>query len=410
MRVRARLVVSWLLALGAGLVLPGCADPAPGGPTFEVSFDSSLARSDGGEPARVELYLLLDCDDVSFGDRSFPPLVPRAMTVRDGPARPFGPDLRSGEYGLYGIAQDDDCAVVAAGCTPVSIDENTEALAITLSRFDVPGCAEGEVCSLDTGRCDEGAGGTGGNAGSGGSGGSGGISGQGGAGGAPLSRVTNGLVAFYDFDEGSGATVFDQSGVAPALDLTIDDTDNVTWSAGYLTVDAPTKLESAGPATKLFDAIATTNTMTVEAWVRPSTLAEPDVPPDRIVSMSNGSSNRNFLLGQDATEYAYRYRTESTDNNGNPTIRSTFATATLDLAHVVFTHEADGAEVFYIDGTENTTTSRTGDPGNWVDTYPLVVANETSGNREWLGDLHLIAIYGRALTAEEVQQNFQVGP
>ena len=414
MRFQRQWAAVWLLMLSTGLA-PGCADPGPSGPTFEVSFDSTLAGSNGGEPARVELFILLDCESVVMGERFFPPPAPRAMVVRDGPSRPFGPDLRFGEFGLYGVAQDEDCAVVAAGCTPVTIDETTESLAITLSRFDAPGCAEDEFCALQTGRCEPGTGGAGG---SGGSGGSGGAFGEGGTGGSSLTRVTEGLLALYDFDEGAGSTVFDQSGVSPPLDLNIEDTDNVTWSSGYLTtLDPGTKLQSADAATKLFSAIAPNNAITMEAWVRPSTLVATGTPPDRIVSMSNSSSNRNFLLGQDATEYAARYRTVSTDNNGNPTIRSTVATATLNLAHVVFTHAADGSEVFYIDGIENTTNVRPGhttDPGDpskgWQSTHPLVVGGETTSGREWLGELHLIAIYGRALSPEEVQQNFQAGP
>ena len=51
MRIQSQLAVFWLLVLGAGLMLEGCAEPAPSGPTFQVSFDSTLARSNGGEPA-----------------------------------------------------------------------------------------------------------------------------------------------------------------------------------------------------------------------------------------------------------------------------------------------------------------------------------------------------------------------
>jgi len=411
MRIQVQLAVSWLLVGGAGLVLGSCAEPtAPSGPTFEVSFDSSLARSNGGEPTRVELYLVDVCDSVPMGARAVPS-VASAEIVRDGPATAFGDELPLGDFGLYGVAQDDDCAVVAAGCTPVTIDEATEELAVTLSRFDAPGCPDDEFCSRQTGEC-SGAGGSGGFSGFGGSGGSagaGGTSGHGGSGGALPTRVADGLLALYEFDEGSGSTVADTSGVAPTLDLDIEDTGNVTWSTDHLTIDTGTKLQSSGPATKLFSAIAPKNSMTLEAWIRPTSLVAVGTPPDRIVSMSDGSSNRNFLLGQDATEYAARYRTEG-ENNGNPTVYSSVATASLSLTHVVFTHSADGSEIFYIDGEENATISRTGGTTTWESTYPLVVANEVGGGREWLGELHLIAIFDRALSPEEVRQNFDAGP
>jgi hypothetical protein len=40
---------------------------------------------------------------------------------------------------------------------------------------------------------------------------------------------------------------------------------------------------------------------------------------------------------------------------------------------------------------------------------PLVLANEPGGARLWLGELHLVAIYDRALTAAEVNSNFMAG-
>jgi len=50
-----------------------------------------------------------------------------------------------------------------------------------------------------------------------------------------------------------------------------------------------------------------------------------------------------------------------------------------------------------------------GQLGNWSDDFRLTLANELTGDRPWLGELHLIAIYGRALTAEEITRNFAVG-
>ena len=57
-------------------------------------------------------------------------------------------------------------------------------------------------------------------------------------GGEPIVRVDEGLIVLYEFDEGSGATVSDSSGVAQALDLSIADPAHVTWSPGYLTIDS----------------------------------------------------------------------------------------------------------------------------------------------------------------------------
>ena len=80
-------------------------------------------------------------------------------------------------------------------------------------------------------------------------------------------RVVTDLVALYEFSEGSGPTVLDTSGVAPLLDLTIEDPTAVTWTSGGLSIDSPTVISSVGAATKLIDAAQTAEEVTVEAWV-----------------------------------------------------------------------------------------------------------------------------------------------
>jgi len=391
-----------LTLASTAMLLCGCGGSEAAGPSFEVSFDSSLARSGLGAPTRVELYLLDDCGDVTLGERGVPAIA-TATIVKDGTAGRFQDALTPGEFGIYGVAQDDDCAVVAAACAPVTIEAEGDVLALTLSRFDAPGCAAEQFCSRQSGECVDGSGGAGG------VGGAGGLAGAGGMGGTSPARVVDGLIVHYDFDEGRGSTVRDKSGVTPPLDLTIDEPGNVTWSQGHLTIDSGTVLRTLGAASKVYANVAASNEITLEVWVKPSSLVSVGIPPDRIVSMSSDAGQRNFLLGQDATNYAVRFRTPG-QNNGNPTVATSAASAQLSLTHVVYTHRADGSEVIYIDGLEDTTFERTGDTSTWDASFPLVLGNESDAGREWLGEFHLVAIYDRALSPNEVDQNFSVGP
>jgi hypothetical protein len=250
---------------------------------------------------------------------------------------------------------------------------------------------------VETGDCLDGAGGTGGIGGTGGSGGAGG-------------RVDAGLILFYAFDEGSGSTVADQSGALPKHDLTIADPGNVTWSANHLDIDAATALSTAGAATKVVARAQTSGELTVEAWIKAADVAQGG--PARIITMSTDPWLRNFMLGQETNAYAARFRAdgEADWDNGSPTVFTTAGTATTALTHVVHTHRSDGAEVLYIDGVENQTFMRTGGLSQWDDTYSIIVANEATNDRAWLGELHLIAVYDRALDAGEVEQNFTAGP
>ena len=51
-----------------------------------------------------------------------------------------------------------------------------------------------------------------------------------------------------------------------------------------------------------------------------------------------------------------------------------------------------------------------GDASNWSGQCRLVLGNEVTGDRPWLGTLFLVAIYDRAIALDEVQRNFQAGP
>ena len=395
--IRALFPVLWAAAL-----VTACAGSGSGSPNFVVSFDPTMPRSARDQAVRVEVYLVDSCGGVTLGARPVPAIA-STFVLRDGETGSLGA-LEAGDYGLYGVAQDEECAVVAAGCQTVTVADTEDTLAITLSSIEGEGCPVDQVCSVQTGDCVDGAGGAGG------FGGMGGFSGVGGSGGSN-GRVEAGLILLYAFDEGGGSTVTDQSGVTPSHDLTIADLGNVTWSANHLTIDSATTLSTSGAATKVFSRAVASEELTVEAWVKPASLVPAGTPPDRIITMSTNASNRNFLLGQDATAYAARLRADGeSSNNGNPTVVTTAGSATTLLTHVVFTHNSDGSEAIYIDGVENVTFTRMGGLTTWDNTYPIVVGDEATSGRSWLGELHLIAVYDRALDAGEVEQNFMAGP
>jgi hypothetical protein len=192
--------------------------------------------------------------------------------------------------------------------------------------------------------------------------------------------------------------------------LTIADPGNVAWSANHLTVNAATALSTAGAATKVATRAVATGELTVEAWIKPTNITQ--TGPAQIITMSIDPYYRNFMLGQEANTYAVRFRAdgELDWDNGSPTVFTTTETATTALTHVVHTHRSDGAEVLYVDGVENQTFMRMGGLTQWDATYTIIVANEATNDRAWLGELHLIAVYERALDTSEVQQNFMAGP
>jgi hypothetical protein len=92
--------------------------------------------------------------------------------------------------------------------------------------------------------------------------------------------VTEGLQVLYTFEEGSGTTVQDVSGVGVLLDLEVSDGAATGWVSGGLVIHSSTLVASAGAATKVIDAAQVSNEVTIEAWVKPRDTSQ-DGPPHR---------------------------------------------------------------------------------------------------------------------------------
>ncbi len=236
----------------------------------------------------------------------------------------------------------------------------------------------------------------------------------------PSPRVTEGLQALYLFDEGSGGVIHDVAGAGAPLDLRLQQIGNnsqpLQWLNKGLRIVQPAIIKSNGPATRLIEALKSSNEITIEGWVKRAAGIPADRSPGRIVTLSRDGSRRNFTLGQlHEDRWQVRLRTTNTDENGvrlnNGRAAYQDIELTPELCHVVYTRRTTGTIRFYLNGTDpapNTRPQITGDFSNW-DEFELALANELSLDRPWLGELHLIAIYSRALSAAEVKKNFEAG-
>ncbi len=231
-------------------------------------------------------------------------------------------------------------------------------------------------------------------------------------------RVDDGLLVLYTLSEGIGLTVNDTSGVGDPMNLTIEDPDNFEWGDGYLETTGTNQIVTEGPATKIIDGCVATSELTVEGWIKTSDIGQNG--PARIITCSIDAYNRNFTLGQGrynagSDRFEMRYRT--TENNEFQA-DSPVGSFTEALTHVVWTREASGAVAVYINNEsfevfQNGSTPITEVPGEfspWDPTYRFGLGNEIATNRAWLGQFHLVAIYNRALTTDEVSQNYNAGP
>lgn len=223
-------------------------------------------------------------------------------------------------------------------------------------------------------------------------------------------RVNRDIQALYTFEENTGQTVKDASGTGEPLDVQIIDLQKISWLNGALKIKNPTLLLASGPIGRLHDALKIANEITLEAWLKPSDVNVPGLA--RILTFSSGPGARNFTLAQSGNQYHLHLRTSTTNDNAS---NKALAGGVVEnrLTHLVCTRDASGLTRMFVNGTEVASRTVSGNFSNWKNDFQLALANEigsgADGDRAWLGELHLVAIYSRALTLGEIEQNFKFG-
>ena len=224
------------------------------------------------------------------------------------------------------------------------------------------------------------------------------------------SRYDADTIAKYEFKEGTGSIAYDTSGVSPESDLTVSG--NVTWDQAWGVIFGQGSRAQALTTTsqKIANLVQTTGEYSIEVWASPANITQTKA---NIVSYSGSDTTRDVTLGQDAVQYQAQTRSDKTDTNGNPPLLTslTGAFAQAALQHIVLTYDPVNGQKVYVNGqfTGDVDPSGGGSLANWDNTFALVLGNETTGDRQWLGEIRFLAIHDSALTAAQVQQNFSAG-
>lgn len=144
------------------------------------------------------------------------------------------------------------------------------------------------------------------------------------------------------------------------------------------------------------------NELTVEAVIRTEHLNQSG--PTRIVTFSTNSGSRNFTLGQERQNLVFRLRTPQAGGNGVNPETTLCKISPQTPTHVVVTYRP-GHITAYVDGKQVFAGRKVqGDFSNWEPQH-LLFGDEFDGHRDWAGTLEGVAIYSRALGADEVQRN-----
>ena len=198
------------------------------------------------------------------------------------------------------------------------------------------------------------------------------------------------VLVLYKFDEGSGDRVGDSSFLKPALDLFIEEPSAVDWRpGGTLELLGPTKIISAGPASKVIDAVKSRKEITILAWITPANNNQSG--PGSIVTLSKSTQDLNLSLSQNEGFYDAHIRTS--ENTGTmPSLASAPGTVVSEPTMLVFNRDVNGNGALYINEKRVATEHIPGSTEVWDPMHPLGIANDLLVERPWSGQFHLIAI------------------
>jgi hypothetical protein len=211
-----------------------------------------------------------------------------------------------------------------------------------------------------------------------------------------VSTVSNqGLVAAWDFDEGSGAILKDSSG--NGNDGTIY---GATWVDGKsgkaLSFDGKDDYVDCGN-----DASLKLTDFSIEAWVK----AEGGTGSDGIISKTSATKvNYELIFANDIKCQIYdgiNYHQVKTRPFQN------------EWYHVVCTRDSSKGSsqqlTLYVNGVQDSTSIHTvGNPQNIDVTEPVYIGFDVyQGNRYFNGFIDEVRIYNRALTAEEIKAQYE---
>jgi hypothetical protein len=238
---------------------------------------------------------------------------------------------------------------------------------------------------------------------------------------APVpARTSDGLMLYYPFVEGNGRSTADQSQARPALNLTIEG--NHRWLAeGGLqflpaTASAGTgRAYSNDTADRVGAHLRNGNPFSVEVWTTlPASVAGTDYAPGRLFSLARG--------GQSTWSYDYflvgAYSQGGITELGPPVMTFRFYNSTTAQVEILVRPPVDAA-VHYVltyDGRlfriyQNGVRLGEGalpiDFQYWSEFNRVRVGNSAVVDRQYPGRIHLIAMYDRALSLEEIEENFQ---
>ena len=157
-----------------------------------------------------------------------------------------------------------------------------------------------------------------------------------------------------------------------------------------------------------FDRLVKGSGLTLELWLQTEDLNQ--TGSATIFSYSTDTALCNFTVGQVWDKLIVRLRTTKTNRYGiNPILAIPDVFTSHGLKYMVIMYNLSEQSV-YINGEQKARSHiLKGNFSNWDPSYRLVIGNNVSGNRPWKGKIYYVAVYNRALTEQEIHNNYLSG-
>lgn len=221
------------------------------------------------------------------------------------------------------------------------------------------------------------------------------------------SRYEGNMIAMWEFKELVNGEIDDVSNPFEDEDIDLTLTGDVSLMSSWgIDIRDGRAQASVSDSSRLFDEIMRTQEYSIEAWVVPANTSQEMA---RIVSYSGGSTEKNFSMSQTLYAYDFINRNVATDFAGEPALSTEAELARATQQHVVMTYDRVNGRRIYVDGRFSgdldsvEAESLTG----WDNSFAFVIGSDLGGRNQWEGKVRLAAIYNRALTESQIQQNFE---
>lgn len=225
----------------------------------------------------------------------------------------------------------------------------------------------------------------------------------------PSARFRDDLIGFWTFDDASGSLVATDTATANRVDLTALDDARFTppvFAGGRASAAVETLMLSAKSNHLPTDCTAA-NAVTLEAWIAPLTSDQgTSLEPVFIAGLAKSVTDRDVVLLQAGTQWLARVRTGAPA--GTPDLVSTSAAEATTWTHLVVVADS-AARTLYVNNQVEATTAG-GSLSGWDTSVAMYLFEEPQRTRPWFGSMALVALYNRALTVEQIEQNFIAGP